>query len=426
MLIQRMLQNVFIINVFAFVALFLMVSIGLAQDSAWVKKESMPTRRCFASSCELNGKIYVLGGAIGISSRLNVMEVYDPATNTWDTTKAPMPTARVELCVAAVNGKIYAIGGGYSNDGVPLGMVEEYDPENDTWDKDKTPMPTARKGAAYGVFNNKIYVAGGTLFYYNPSDKLEIYDPATDEWTSGADMLAGRYDPEGAVLNDTFYVIGGLIGVPWTGQGAVQKYDPVTDHWEWATDLNYGRVGLTANVVNGKIYVIGGDQQPPLIMDVEEYDPRTETWTVIDTIPNAMNKHTSSVYKDKIYVFGGSTKTLLSLSAKNNVYSFDPSYFTSINDDANFQFPLAYKLGQNYPNPFNPATTIEFNLLKASDVRIEVYNIAGQKIQTLLNKNMTAGNHQAEFNAENLSSGVYFYKIEAGEFQDVKKMILLK
>jgi photosystem II stability/assembly factor-like uncharacterized protein len=85
-----------------------------------------------------------------------------------------------------------------------------------------------------------------------------------------------------------------------------------------------------------------------------------------------------------------------------------------------------FHLSQNYPNPFNPSTTINFDLPKTSDVRIEVYNITGQKVVTLLNKKMPAGNHQVEFNAQNLSSGVYFYRIEAGEFQDVKKMILLR
>jgi len=83
-------------------------------------------------------------------------------------------------------------------------------------------------------------------------------------------------------------------------------------------------------------------------------------------------------------------------------------------------------LYQNYPNPFNPSTTIEYDLPKATDVRIEVYNTSGQKIQTLLNEKLAAGSHQVEFNAQNLSSGIYFYRIEAGEFQDVKKMILIK
>jgi hypothetical protein len=88
--------------------------------------------------------------------------------------------------------------------------------------------------------------------------------------------------------------------------------------------------------------------------------------------------------------------------------------------------PMEYYLNQNYPNPFNPSTTIEYSLPKPSNVTIEVYSTIGQKIQTLLNEKMPAGSHQVEFNAQYLSSGVYFYKIEASEFQDVKKMILLR
>jgi hypothetical protein len=88
--------------------------------------------------------------------------------------------------------------------------------------------------------------------------------------------------------------------------------------------------------------------------------------------------------------------------------------------------PLYYKMSQNYPNPFNPSTTIKFDLPKTSDVRLEVYNLAGQIVQTIINKKIPAGSHQVEFNAHNLSSGVYYYRIHVGEFQDVKKMILLR
>jgi C1A family cysteine protease len=88
--------------------------------------------------------------------------------------------------------------------------------------------------------------------------------------------------------------------------------------------------------------------------------------------------------------------------------------------------PKTYNLAQNYPNPFNPSTIIKFALPKPERVNIDVYNIMGQKIETVLNEPMRAGYHEIEFNAQNLSSGVYFYRIEAGEFQQVKKMILLK
>ena len=88
--------------------------------------------------------------------------------------------------------------------------------------------------------------------------------------------------------------------------------------------------------------------------------------------------------------------------------------------------PKEFFLSQNYPNPFNPSTNIKFTLPKPENVKIEVYNIIGQKIETLLNKSMSAGYHEVEFNGQNLASGIYLYRIEAGEWQDVRKMVLLK
>jgi hypothetical protein len=88
--------------------------------------------------------------------------------------------------------------------------------------------------------------------------------------------------------------------------------------------------------------------------------------------------------------------------------------------------PKEFSIAQNHPNPFNPSTKIKFALPKPETVTIEVYNIIGQKIQTLLNKPMPAGYHEVDFNGQNLSSGVYLYRIQAGAWQDVKKMVYIK
>jgi hypothetical protein len=88
--------------------------------------------------------------------------------------------------------------------------------------------------------------------------------------------------------------------------------------------------------------------------------------------------------------------------------------------------PKEFNLAQNYPNPFNPDTKIKFFLPTSENVKIEIYNAIGQKIETLIDKRMNAGHHEVEFHAQNLSSGLYLYKIEAGKFYDVKRMVLLK
>jgi len=85
-----------------------------------------------------------------------------------------------------------------------------------------------------------------------------------------------------------------------------------------------------------------------------------------------------------------------------------------------------YYLAQNYPNPFNPSTKINYGLERAGEVEITVYNILGNKISTLVNGVKSAGNHSVSFNASNLSSGIYFYKIVTNEFVQTRKMILEK
>ena len=88
--------------------------------------------------------------------------------------------------------------------------------------------------------------------------------------------------------------------------------------------------------------------------------------------------------------------------------------------------PTEFSLSQNYPNPFNPASKILFGLPEASHVSLEVFNIMGQLIETLVNDQMEAGYHEVYWNASAYSSGVYFYRIKAGAFFETKKMMLLK
>ena len=101
-------------------------------------------------------------------------------------------------------------------------------------------------------------------------------------------------------------------------------------------------------------------------------------------------------------------------------------FVTGSEKESSGVIPEGFKLFQNYPNPFNPTTKIKYTLPKPELVKIEVFNLLGQKITTLLNKQIESGSHEVEFTAKNLPSGIYYYRISAGEFQQVKKMVLLK
>jgi hypothetical protein len=90
------------------------------------------------------------------------------------------------------------------------------------------------------------------------------------------------------------------------------------------------------------------------------------------------------------------------------------------------EIPEVFSLMQNYPNPFNPVTTIKYGIPKTSNVILRIYDVLGNEVRTLINEKKSPGVYSESFNSENLSSGVYFYKIEAGDFTDVKKMLLVK
>jgi hypothetical protein len=81
---------------------------------------------------------------------------------------------------------------------------------------------------------------------------------------------------------------------------------------------------------------------------------------------------------------------------------------------------------QNYPNPFNPTTKIKYQIAKAGFVNLQVYDVLGNEVVTLINKEMQAGSYEVEFDASILPSGIYYYTLNAGEFSQTKKMILLK
>jgi len=88
--------------------------------------------------------------------------------------------------------------------------------------------------------------------------------------------------------------------------------------------------------------------------------------------------------------------------------------------------PEKYELSQNYPNPFNPETVIRYSLPKAEEVSLVVYNLIGEEVANLINERKPAGNYTVEWNASDIASGIYFYRLQAGDFIETRKMILLK
>jgi hypothetical protein len=107
-------------------------------------------------------------------------------------------------------------------------------------------------------------------------------------------------------------------------------------------------------------------------------------------------------------------------------YGGGDSTTVGITDDKEREIPNRFALAQNYPNPFNISTVIHYQITTTSNVTIEIYDILGRKVETLIEEEQPSGYHRAIWNAESKSSGIYFYRIQAGDFVESRKMMLLK
>jgi hypothetical protein len=125
-----------------------------------------------------------------------------------------------------------------------------------------------------------------------------------------------------------------------------------------------------------------------------------------------------------LFIFGGNQDSL-SASALNSLEFADISNIIVSNRDITNELQGAFQLFQNYPNPFNPSTKLNYQLPKPSFVTLKIYDVLGNEVTALVNEKKPAGRYEINFNASNLSSGIYFYELQAGSFLETKKMILL-
>ena len=263
---------------------------------------------------ECGGKLYAVGGEISGAAQSNAVYEYDPAANTW-ATKEVLPISVQSPGVESVGGKVYCIGG-LTADGV-TDKVYEYDPTGDTW-TEKTAFPAAREDFGTAVVDGLIYCFGGV----NPAGagtifkRLDIYNPATNAWATGADMpdykLLGNF---GCAYGGKVYAIGAtntFADYPaLSGVAASYVYDPATDAWAAIADVPTPRCYSEVVALGGKLYSIAGcttnTTTYSLVIDV--YNPATGAWTAL-AAPVASRGVGVAVYDGAIYLSGGFTGTV--------------------------------------------------------------------------------------------------------------------
>ncbi len=133
-----------------------------------------------------------------------------------------------------------------------------------------------------------------------------------------------------------------------------------------------------------------------------------------------------SRHGDNYYLMKSDPRYTSTYNPYSGINSITISSISAVSDKQKPNIPLEFKLSQNYPNPFNPTTIINYSVPKISFVTVKVYDMLGREVAALVNEEKKAGNYSINFNAGSLASGVYFYRMQAGQFEDTKKLILLK
>jgi hypothetical protein len=398
-----------------------------------------------------NGKILIVGGMssdLGVG-QLSSTEIFDPASSTFTAGPAMNYVRTMAQAATLKNGKVLVVGCWYSS--TSASVAEVYDPALNTF----TATGSVIQGRAYPVIvplnDGGALVFGGTEPYgSSPSpEAVEQFNAATNSYTQVRASLFA--DVAGYVPRNTFYLTdpnmirlsdGRYVYLASKDTAGITKFrlftvNPATAAIEVLStspalpdcnpaagdSISFNRPIVDAST--GMIYMLSGKTSSVRKYVVCSVNAATGKLT-IGTTENAPNYYydqgsMTMLQSGKIFVTGG--------HVSSNFDAVDSTVFinvgtTDIKDS--YTRVNSFGLAQNYPNPFNPSTTIKFRLTQSGEVNLTVYDIMGGEIATLVNDFKPAGEHEVKFNASQLASGVYLYRLRMNNQVITKKMLLLK
>ena len=456
---------------------------------SWTTGVSLPVALAGGAMVTAQGKLYFIGGAVTsvTTGPVNTVYEYNPATGVW-TTMASMPAALSgHGAVVWGDSVIFVVGGPWTGSGTNL-AVHYYRISTNTWGTITNSLPSGqgRRSFGLGISGNKIIVSSGfnTAFLKSTWIGTIGSDASQITWTAAPDVptiYLGLSRPGATAIGKYFFLVNGERA------GAGGYYDTThvmdVELGQWIDIINNKPVKMS-NIWNGvaprlhgdtiKVYVPGGygsltGATPGvafadfdvigcgnlLLIPVElsaftasvSRSTVTLKWQTASESNNQgfeIQRRSDAGYNSIGYVQGSGTTT----DVQNYIFvdrnlipgtyyyrlkqiDFDGTIAYSNEINVEVAVPDIFVINQNYPNPFNPTTSISFSLPVDANVSLKIFNALGQEVANLIEGNLISGLHELNFDATELTSGVYFYKIEANgidgrNFTSVKKMILTK
>lgn len=372
--------------------------------------------------------------------------------------------------------KVYIFGGYSDSLQQAVDWIQEYDVEKDSW-RIVGHMKQPRQQFVADLWKDTVLFFGGTVDSSKEKNTMESWDfvPFSPTKVVDDNTNFGRAFSTGHIINDDLYIIGG------TPSGISSYQLPYITAYNLTTKQTTIKFDFTSEdkprnrstfIVGDNIYIFGGftngvtekiqkfNIASQKLYDLTErlitargdaaaiYNPtykkgyiiggRNENSAALSSVESIIIKgdgtlkieETASLnyprtnlmvvnYRGAIAVFGGK-------DPKGKVVPYVEILIGETVSVNNESIPTSFVLEQNYPNPFNPETFINFHLPITSNVQLKVYDILGNEIATLVNEIKQPGFYNVKFNAEKLPSGVYIYKLQAGKYLAIKKMMLIK
>ncbi len=413
------------------IGLFSYINTGGVYDPAtdtWTvtSTANAPSPRSEHVAVWTGSKMIVWGG----TSNTSTGGLYDPVTDTWSTVSTTNAPAGVARCTAVWTGTKMIIWGGFNNTTHSQNTGGIYDPVQNSW----TPTSTVNAPSPR-YFHNAVWT-GSKMIVWGGRDSTGdfntggVYDPVANTWTSTSTTNAPSARQEGTMVwtGDKMIVWAGFSGSAYQNTGGV--YNPATDTWTSTSVTNAptARSDFSFGIWTGSNMIVwggyNGSGSGVAFNTGGIYNPAANTWTatLITGTPTPRNLHSVILAGNKIIIWGGCDVNITPFNS-GGIYT-NPAVIGI--EKISETVPSGFSLSQNYPNPFNPNSKIKFQIAKVSNARLIVLDALGREISTLVNEQLKPGTYEIDFDGSKYSSGVYFYKLTAGDFIETKKMLMVK
>jgi len=273
-----------------------------APPDPWSDAASLLSGRYDHTATRLgNGKVLVMGGAS--TTFVAAPELYDASANTWMATGGLTSASARQRHTATLlaNGKVLIAGGFTAN--ATTNTTRIYDPATNLWSVGPNMVGFRYGHTATLLQNGKVLVVGGN----GPLASAELYDPLANSWSSAASPKIGRYLHAATLLqNGKVLVTGGTVGAVGTGTSAAELYDPTTNSWSDAATMPNGRANHTSTLLaNGTVLLVGG-QDGGTLATASLYNPATNSWSAAASMASPRYLHTTTLLATgKVLVTGG-------------------------------------------------------------------------------------------------------------------------